>query len=196
MNPVFVSLLTVCGLDELAEHSMRGVTHVLSILDPDWPEPDAFRAYDPHHRTTLQFHDVIEPAPGLILPDVHHVEAIFSFGYSLARDAGRGEGHLLVHCHMGISRSTAAMLVLLAQAHPQEHEERLFERLRAIRPQAWPNLRMVAFADELLGRGGRLTAALGRHYARQLAAQPWVEEAMRRGGRGREVDMGLGSVRS
>src|SRR3954466_5506224 len=129
MNPVFVSLLTVCGLDELAEHSMRGVTHVLSILDPDWPEPDAFRAYDPHHRTTLQFHDVIEPAPGLILPDVHHVEAIFSFGYSLARDAGRGEGHLLVHCHMGISRSTAAMLVLLAQAHPQEDADRLFERL-------------------------------------------------------------------
>ena len=124
MNPVFVSLLTVCGLDELADHSMRGVTHVLSILDPDWPEPDAFRAYDPHHRTTLQFHDVIEPAPGLILPDVHHVEAIFSFGYSLARDASRGERHLLVHCHMGISRSTAAMLVLLAQAHPQEHEER------------------------------------------------------------------------
>src|SRR3954468_21394271 len=60
----------------------------------------------------------------------------------------------------------------------------------------WPNLRMVAFADELLVRGGRLPAALGRHYARQLAAQPWVEEAMRRGGRGREVDMGLGSARS
>src|SRR3954463_12368282 len=80
MNPVFVALLTVCGLAELAEHSMRGVTHVLSIRDPDWPEPVAFRAYDPHHRTTLQFHDVIEPAPGLILPDVHHVEAIFSSG--------------------------------------------------------------------------------------------------------------------
>src|SRR4051794_25591976 len=138
MNPVFVSLLTVCGLDELAEHSMRGVTHVLSIRDPDWPEPDAFRAYDPHHRTTLQFHDVIEPAPGLILPDVHHVEAILSFGYSLARDAGRGEGHLLVHCHMGISRSTAAMLVLLAQAHPQKHEDRLFERLRATGPKHGP----------------------------------------------------------
>ena len=40
MNPVFVSLLTICGLDELASHSTRGVTHVLSILDPDWPEPD------------------------------------------------------------------------------------------------------------------------------------------------------------
>ena len=39
MNSVFVSLLTICGLDELASHSTQGVTHVLSILDPDWPEP-------------------------------------------------------------------------------------------------------------------------------------------------------------
>jgi len=196
MNSVFVSLLTICGLDELASHSTQGVTHVLSILDPDWPEPVAFRAYDPHHRTTLQFHDVIEPAPGLILPDVHHVEAIFSFGYSLARDAARGEGHLLVHCHMGISRSTAAMLMLLAQAHPQEDADRLFERLREIRPQAWPNLRMIEFADDLLGLDGHLTAALGRHYARQLAARPDLAGPMRRAGRGREVDMGLGMARS
>src|SRR5215212_2654380 len=196
MNSVFVSLLTICGLDELASHSTQGVTHVLSILDPDWPEPVAFRAYDPHHRTTQQFHDVIEPAPGLILPDVHHVEAIFSFGYSLARDAARGEGHLLVHCHMGISRSTAAMLMLLAQAHPQADEDGLFERLHEIRPQAWPNSRMIAFADERLGREGRLTAALGRHYARQIAIKPGVAEPMRRAGRGREVDMGLGLARS
>ena len=28
----------------------RGVTHVLSILDPDWADPQAFLAIDPHHR--------------------------------------------------------------------------------------------------------------------------------------------------
>ena len=33
------SLLTICGLEELGHHSARGVTHVLSILDPDWAEP-------------------------------------------------------------------------------------------------------------------------------------------------------------
>src|SRR4051812_34857716 len=54
---VSVSLLTICGLEELASHSTRGVTHILSILDPDWPEPDAFRAYDTDsgRRTRLGF---------------------------------------------------------------------------------------------------------------------------------------------
>ena len=39
MKPLAFSALTVCGLDELDRHSGRGVTHVLSILDPEWPEP-------------------------------------------------------------------------------------------------------------------------------------------------------------
>ena len=52
MELVPISLLTICGLSELEHHSARGVTHVLSILDPDWPEPEAFWAYDPHHRTS------------------------------------------------------------------------------------------------------------------------------------------------
>jgi predicted protein tyrosine phosphatase len=191
-----LSLLTICGLDELVDHGSRGVTYVLSILDPDCPEPDAFRIYDPHHRTTLKFHDAIEPAPGVVLPEVGHVQAILAFGDALARETPLREGHLLVHCHMGISRSTAAMLMLLAQARPQEDEDTLLERLRAIRPQAWPNLRMIEFADDLLGRNRRLITALGRHYARQLAARPGVAGPMRRAGRGREVDMGLSAARA
>jgi predicted protein tyrosine phosphatase len=186
-----LSLLTICGLDELADHGPRGVTHVLSILDPGWPEPEAFRAYDPHHRTTLHFHDVIEPGAGLVLPNLGDVEQIIAFGRVLAGAAAADGRHLLVHCHMGISRSTAAMLVLEAQAHPHEDEDRLFARLREIRPQAWPNSRMVAFADELLGRGARLVRALARHYARQLAARPELAGFMQQAGRGREVDMGV-----
>ena len=50
MTPVSISLLTICGLGELEQHRTRGVTHVLSILDPDWADPQAFLASDPHHR--------------------------------------------------------------------------------------------------------------------------------------------------
>ena len=84
MKAPLTSLLTICGLEELGHHSSRGVTHVLSILDPEWPEPDAFSAFDLHHRTTLKFHDVILPGPGLVLPDVEHVEAILKFGHGMA----------------------------------------------------------------------------------------------------------------
>ena len=61
MNAHGFSVLTICGLEELTSHSDRGVSHVLSILDPGWPEPEAFWSFDPHHRTTLHFHDDIEP---------------------------------------------------------------------------------------------------------------------------------------
>jgi predicted protein tyrosine phosphatase len=190
MKPVSISLLTICGLEELEHHSARSVTHVLSILDPEWPDPQAFAGYDPHHRTILRFHDAIEPVPGVILPQLGHVEAILGFGRALGHDAeARDEGHLLVHCHAGISRSTAATAMILAQVYPDEDEEGIFRRLQEIRPQAWPNSIMVGFADELLGRRGRMVEAMRRLYARQLAARPHLADTMRGIGRGREVEM-------
>jgi predicted protein tyrosine phosphatase len=184
-----LSLLTVCGLDELDYHSARGVTHVLSILDPDWPEPESFWAYDPHRRTTLHFHDTIQSGPALLPPQTEHVEAILNFGRSLLADTERQPAHLLVHCHAGISRSTAAMAMLLTQADPGADEDSVFARIQDLRPQAWPNSLMIGFADELLGREGRLSSALARFYARQLRKQPGTEQLMRKYGRGREVDM-------
>ncbi|MBV8963299.1 MAG: protein-tyrosine-phosphatase [Hyphomicrobiales bacterium] len=189
--------LTICGLDELGDHSGRAVTHVLSILDPNWPEPEAFFTYDPHHRTEMHFTDAIEPGPGIELPQIHHVEEILAFGDGFQRDlAARGEAHLLIHCHAGISRSSAAMTTLLVQAEPEETEERIFGRLVAIRPQAWPNSLMIGFADELLGRGGKLIAALRRHYGRRLAIRPELAEVMRGLNRAREVEMAVMPERS
>jgi predicted protein tyrosine phosphatase len=192
MERARISLLTVCGLDELDGYSGRRVTHVLSILDPDCPDPESFGRWDRHHRLTLRFHDIIEPIPGQVLPEREHVEQILAFADDLAADAHqREEGHLLVHCHMGISRSTAAMIMLLAQAYPAEDEAAIVARLTAIRSQAWPNLRMIGFADEILGRGGRLSAAVSRLHARQLADKPHLADTFRRFGRAREVDAAL-----
>ena len=189
MRPLSFSALTVCGLDELDRHSGQGVTHVLSILDPEWPEPEAFQDFDPHFRATLRFHDAIEPGPGVVLPQKSDVDAILAFG----RDAGDVR-HLLIHCHAGISRSTAAMLMILAQAHPHEPEDAIVERLLAIRPQAWPNSRMIAFADELLGCDGRLKAVVAGIYGRRLALAPDLAETMRRLNRAREVELGFAGM--
>lgn len=192
MKTLAISTLTICGIDELPDNSAREVTHVLSVLDPDRPEIEAFGSYGAHHRVTLRFHDIIDPRPGQVMPAPEHVGEILRFGAGLRETAtGRASGHLLVHCHMGISRSTAAMLALMAQADPDEHEDGLFARLREIRPQAWPNSVMVGFADEQLGRKGRLTEALRRHYARQLEVQPKYRTWMSELGRGREVELAL-----
>ena len=186
MKPSSFPDFAICGLDELIGHQGRGVTHILSILDPEWPDPAAFHAFDPHFRATLRFHDAIEPDPDVLLPQKGDVEAILTFG----RDAADAGG-LLIHCHAGISRSTAATLMILAQAHPDEKEDQLADRLLQTRPQAWPNSRMIEFADELLDRRGRLVAAIAGIYARQLANRPELAEIMRRGNRAREVELGL-----
>jgi hypothetical protein len=85
--------------------------------------------------------------------------------------------------------TTAAMLSLLAQIHPSEDEDRPFARLREFGPQAWPNSLMITYADDLLGREGRLLVALRRHYAYQLQYEPKFLDWMTRLGRHRELNM-------
>ncbi|OQP85997.1 protein-tyrosine-phosphatase [Rhizobium rhizosphaerae] len=192
MQSLAISLLTICGIEELPAKAQARVSHVLSIVDPDLPDIEAFSAFDPHHRVILRFNDIIDPRPGMIMPQEKDVADIIAFGEGLVADKDqRVDGHLLVHCHMGVSRSTAAMTTLMAQADPETEEDAIFARLREIRPQAWPNSVMIAMADEALGRKGRLTEALRRHYGIQLKNQPDYGDWISSLGRAREVDMAL-----
>lgn len=186
--------LTICGLDELAGHGAGGVTHVLSILDPDRPEPEAFRAYAPHRRLELRFHDIIDPTPECVMPRREDVERLLVFGRGLTDEAGAAGAHLLVHCHAGISRSTAAAALLLVQARPARPAEEAFAAIAAVRPRAWPNLCILELGDALLGRGGEIVAAAHAHYRRALAAQPELALVMAAGGRGREVREATGAA--
>jgi predicted protein tyrosine phosphatase len=58
----------------------------------------------------------------------------------------------------GISRSTAAALIALALTAPGR-EELVARQLRRAAPHASPNRRIIALADRLLARDGRLIAA-------------------------------------
>jgi predicted protein tyrosine phosphatase len=176
--------VTICGIDELCFHGGAGVTHVLSILDPGWPEPEAFGAFDPHRRLELRFHDVIEADPGCIAPESPHVEQLLSFGRDLTEARGK---HLLVHCHAGISRSTAAAILIVAQACPDRPAAEALQTVVRRRPRAWPNLRILELGDALLDRGGEIVVAARAHYRRVLEREPWMIEQMIDGGRGREV---------
>ena len=46
--------ISVCGIEELTGHCETGVSHVLSILDPDWPVPEAFGAFGEHAKLELR----------------------------------------------------------------------------------------------------------------------------------------------
>jgi predicted protein tyrosine phosphatase len=178
--------LTVCGIAELECHSTVGVTHLLSILDPAAPDPEAIRAFPPHRRALLRFDDIVEDRPDRFPPREEHIAALLAFGEDLSA-AAELEPHLLVHCHMGISRSTAAMAILLAQPNPGREAE-AFSTLLRIRPRAWPNSRMVAIADRMLDRRGALTDALTGYQRAVLDLHPEVGDLITSVGRGAEVE--------
>jgi predicted protein tyrosine phosphatase len=182
--------ITICGIEELAEHCGLGVSHVLSILDPAAPQPPAFGSFGEHERVELRFHDVIEERPGHVVPSRGHVEEILAFGRDIMVEPP-SDAHLLVHCHMGISRSTAAMTLILAQARPDRSASEVFAEILRIRDRAWPNLRMLEFGDALLGRNGEIVDAVSSVYMRQLQRRLHLEEDLRNGGRAREVEHAL-----
>jgi predicted protein tyrosine phosphatase len=181
---------TVCGIDELALHQVAGVTHVLSILDPDWPAPEALAVYEASRRLQLRFHDIIDPRPGWVAPERADVEWLLAFGGEPGQAA-----HLLVHCHAGVSRSTAAAALILAERHPENSATATLDTVLRLRPKAWPNLRMLEFGDELLGRGGEIVDAAARLYRKALARDPTLALAMTMNGRGREVAAAARSLR-
>ncbi len=179
--------ITVCGIEELDGHCSTNASHVLSILDPDYPVPEAFGTYGEHAKLELRFHDIIEQAAGQTAPQPEHVDAILTFGRDLQTERP-GAAHLLVHCHAGISRSTASMALILAQAMPEQSAEAILRRVYALREKAWPNLRLIEIGDARLGRRGALVAATHALHRLQLDRRPDLAAFMEESGRGREID--------
>jgi predicted protein tyrosine phosphatase len=177
----------VAGLPELKDYGPPRIGHVISFLDPDYDGDGHFETLAGIDRSEFRFHDVIEPADGSVLPERDAIVALLKVGETL--DAAAPEA-VLVHCHAGISRSTAAAAILMAQFNPGREDE-VCARLTEIRPQAWPNSRMIRFADELLGRDGALLAAVETIYRRAATDRPDLVAALRRFGRGAEVPADL-----
>ena len=176
--------ITVCGVAELSSHSDVGVTHVLSILEPGKPDPDAFGAFGEHERLDLRFSDIIDEIPGRRAPEAEDIAALLRFGRDLMRES---HAHLLVHCHMGKSRSTAAMALILAQARPDRPAHEAVAEVGRIQPLMWPNLRVIELGDAALDRKGELVAATIAFYRRVIDLRPEVGAMIIEAGRGREV---------
>jgi predicted protein tyrosine phosphatase len=188
VNTIAPFRITVCGIEELAGHCDANVSHVLSVLDPEWPVPDAFGTFGEHAKLELRFHDVIDELNAdMIAPQQEHVADLLTFACGLLKEP-RADVHLLVHCHAGVSRSTASMALILALTLPDLAANRIFEEVLRIRPQAWPNLRILELGDTQLNRRGEFVAAAARIYRTQLDRRQYIIEQMRSNGRGREIE--------
>src|ERR1700755_1274378 len=105
---------------------------LLTLLSPDYPETD-WSAFACERHVRLSFHDIVEPMPGLVVPDRDVVQAGLDFGrhHVLQRP-------LLSHCWAGISRSSAAAFAIACDRNPGfEHD--IASELRRRAPSATPN---------------------------------------------------------
>jgi predicted protein tyrosine phosphatase len=155
-----MSNLHVCSLSLLHPTVERtGASHIVTLLSANTAvERPVCVAADRH--LFIAVSDIAEPAEGMILPGRAHVEQLLAFVRGWDRAAP-----MVIHCYAGISRSTAAAFITACALAPEQEEAPIANRLRAASPTATPNPRLVAVADRLLGRKGRMieaVAAIGR----------------------------------
>jgi predicted protein tyrosine phosphatase len=148
-------MIHVCSLARLPETvASTGARHVVSLLGR---EDNLARPAEisPENHLWLQLHDISAPLEGHVTPESEHIEQLIDFVRRWPRHTP-----LVVHCYAGVSRSTAAAFVSVCALNPPNDERAVALALRLASPTATPNSRIIALADDLLGRQGRMVKAI------------------------------------
>jgi predicted protein tyrosine phosphatase len=142
-----------------------GVSHIITLINGDMVV-ETPAGIEPMRHLKLSMNDISEPRPGLVVPCEAHVAELIAFAKGWDQQAP-----LLIHCWAGISRSTAGAFIVLCALNPQTPESDIARALRRASPTAYPNRRLVALADSLLGRDGRMSAAIEEIGDGEMAAE-------------------------
>lgn len=161
-----MSAVYVCPLSQVAptvastraSHLMSLITEGTPVVRPD-TIPEANHLF-------LGINDITEAQEGMVLPAEEHVRRIIDFAEAWDR-----ERPMVVHCFAGISRSTAAAFITLCVAHPARDEREIAQRLRQASRFATPNARIIAIADTMLGRNGRMIEAIAEIGRGEIAVE-------------------------
>lgn len=148
-------MIHVCSLARLPETvELTGARHVITVMGriDRVTRPSSIL---PDNHLMVSVDDINMPADGMVPPSAEHVETLIAFARRWDRVAP-----LVVHCYAGISRSTATAFAAACALNPQRSEISIARLIRNASPSAWPNKLIVSHADALLGRGGRMIAAV------------------------------------
>jgi predicted protein tyrosine phosphatase len=153
--PYKEAMIHVCSLARLhATVETTGAGHVVTLLK-DTDRVERPRTILAANHLILGMDDISAPLDGYVMPGDEHVRRLIAF--ALGWDRRRP---MVVHCYAGISRSTAGAYVAACALNPRRDEVAIARDLRRASPTATPNARIVSLADEMLGRAGRMVAAI------------------------------------
>ena len=135
-------------------------THVVSLLDP---------ALDAKHLPVIRNAEHIvarlrdQETPGLTdhFPDI--VESLFE---TVRPAVESPHSRILVHCHAGVSRSTAFCYAMIAYRAGPGMENEAFGAFLSLVKKPWPNRRIIEILDQKWGRDGALLRPLDAMRAR------------------------------
>jgi predicted protein tyrosine phosphatase len=148
-------MIHVCSLARLHDTvHQTGALHIVTMLK------DTDRVERPDHilesnHLILGMDDITSEMDGYVTPCEEHVGRLLSFvrGWDRAKP-------LVMHCYAGISRSTAGAYVAACALNAERSELTIARELRGASTTATPNARLVSLADRMLGRDGRMVAAI------------------------------------
>lgn len=127
---------------------------IVSLLSPY----DVFPTFEDHpdeHHLCMPVHDILQDRDGATAPTLKDVERIVEF-----LEPWSGPEPLLIHCWAGVSRSTATAFIAACLHNPDADELTIAQALRSASTSATPNRTIVAHADAVLSRKGRMSAAV------------------------------------
>ncbi len=148
-------MIHVCSLarlhDTVAETRASHIVTLLRLIDR--VQRPASIAETNH--LILGMDDISIPMDGYTHPAEEHVHDLIGFVQRWDRRAP-----VVMHCYAGISRSTAGAFIAACALNPGRDEAAIARAIRGSSKTAMPNVMLVNHADRILGRKGRMVAAV------------------------------------
>ncbi|NCO75073.1 MAG: hypothetical protein GW795_06805 [Cyanobacteria bacterium] len=159
--------IIICGVPEVNDY-IDDADAVISIMNP------GYRIYAPssieekkeenrHSVLELDFDDIwsenYQLGHEIITKDMIYEVLDFADNFY---DKYKGEGTLLIHCHEGVSRSTAIALAIIT--HLTKDIQEAINIVNEVRSQALPNIEIIRLTDEILKLNGELVQKVFEEY--------------------------------
>ncbi len=148
-------MIHVCSLARLHDTvAETGASHIVTLLRLIDRVQRPVSIAEANH-LILGMDDISIPMDGYTHPAEEHVHDLIKFVRRWDRSAP-----VVMHCYAGISRSTAGAFITACTLNPSRDEATIARAIRDSSKTAMPNIMLVGHADRILGRNGRMIAAV------------------------------------